>query len=40
LKTETDEEIFRCETCGRILYTLEPIPHAASRQPENGAATS
>ena len=40
LKTETNEEIFRCETCGRILYTLEPIPHAASRQPENGAATS
>jgi predicted nucleic acid-binding Zn-ribbon protein len=40
LKTETDEEIFRCETCGRILYTLEPIPHAASGQPENGAATS
>jgi uncharacterized protein len=40
LKTETDEEIFRCETCGRILYTLEPIPHAAPQQPENGAVTS
>ena len=40
LKTETDEEVFRCETCGRILYTLEPIPHATPRQPEDGAATS
>jgi len=40
LKTETDEEVFRCETCGRILYTLEPIPHAAPPQAENGAATS
>lgn len=40
LKTETDEEVFRCETCGRILYTLEPIPHAAAPQPENGASTS
>ena len=40
LKTETDEEVFRCETCGRILYTLEPTPPAAPRQPENGARTS
>ena len=40
LKTETDEEVFRCETCGRILYTLEPIPRTTPRQPENGAATS
>ena len=40
LKTETDEEVFRCETCGRILYTLEPIPHALRARPENGAATS
>lgn len=29
LRTETNDEVFRCETCGRILYTLEPIPHAA-----------
>ena len=40
LKTEADEEVFRCETCGRILYTLEPIPRATPRQSENGAATS
>jgi uncharacterized protein len=29
LTTEADEEVFRCESCGRILFTLEPIPHAA-----------
>jgi uncharacterized protein len=40
LTTETDEEIFRCEMCGRILYSLEPIPHAAPRESANGAATS
>lgn len=37
LKTETDEEVFRCETCGRILYSLEPIPHAAPKETANGA---
>jgi predicted nucleic acid-binding Zn-ribbon protein len=37
LKTETDEEVFRCETCGRILYSLEPIPHAAPKGTANGA---
>jgi len=26
LRTETNEEVFRCESCGLILYTLEPIP--------------
>jgi uncharacterized protein len=40
LKTETDEEVFRCETCGRILYTLEPIAHATPRETANGAASS
>lgn len=40
LKTETDEEVFRCEGCGRILYTLEPIPHAAPKENANGAANS
>ena len=40
LTTETDEEVFRCEMCGRILYTLEPIPHAAPKQAANGAANS
>jgi uncharacterized protein len=39
LKSETDEEVFRCEGCGRILYTLEPIPHARKEAAE-GAAQS
>jgi predicted nucleic acid-binding Zn-ribbon protein len=26
LRTETNEELYRCESCGLILYTLEPIP--------------
>jgi predicted nucleic acid-binding Zn-ribbon protein len=40
LKSETDEEVFRCETCGRILYSLEPIPHATPKSTANGAANS
>jgi predicted nucleic acid-binding Zn-ribbon protein len=40
LKTETDEEVFRCETCGRIMYTLEPIPHAPPGETANGAVNS
>jgi uncharacterized protein len=28
LRTETNEEVYRCESCGLILYTLEPIPVA------------
>jgi predicted nucleic acid-binding Zn-ribbon protein len=39
LTTDTDEEVFRCESCGRILYTQEPIPHASPPQSsEAGAA--
>jgi uncharacterized protein len=30
LRTETNEELYRCESCGLILYTLEPIPVANS----------
>src|SRR6266851_835984 len=26
LRQEANEEVYRCETCGLILYTLEPIP--------------
>ncbi len=40
LTTETDEEVFRCEGCGRILYSLEPIPHATPKESANGAANS
>jgi predicted nucleic acid-binding Zn-ribbon protein len=39
LKSETDEEVFRCETCGRILYSLEPIPHATPPESAEGAAS-
>jgi uncharacterized protein len=39
LTSEADEEIYRCESCGLILYSLEPVP---VRNPESGsdAATS
>jgi len=40
LKSETDEEVFRCETCGRILYSLEPIPHATPKSTANGSVNS
>jgi len=40
LLSETDEEVLRCEMCGRILYSLEPIPHATHRETANGAANS
>jgi len=41
LKSEADEEVFRCETCGRILYSLEPIPHVTPKNNvANGAANS
>jgi predicted nucleic acid-binding Zn-ribbon protein len=39
LKSEADEEVFRCEGCGRILYSLEPIPHV-HKEAANGAAQS
>jgi hypothetical protein len=26
LRQETNEEVYRCESCGLIIYTLEPIP--------------
>ena len=28
LRSETNEEVYRCESCGLILYSLEPIPYA------------
>jgi predicted nucleic acid-binding Zn-ribbon protein len=37
LKNDVDEEVFRCETCGRIFYTLEPIPPATGREHLEGA---
>src|SRR2546430_3609150 len=35
--TETNEEVYRCESCGLILYTLEPIPVA---NPAPGSANT
>ena len=37
LRQETNEEVYRCETCGLILYSLEPIPLA---NPGTGEANS
>jgi hypothetical protein len=37
LRSETSEEVYRCESCGLILYTLEPIPYA---KPANGSANA
>ena len=40
LRTETNEELFRCESCGLILYTQEPIPvaNSANNSTKNSAA--
>jgi predicted nucleic acid-binding Zn-ribbon protein len=38
LESDTDEELFRCESCGRIFYSLEPIPHSTPNASANGAA--
>jgi predicted nucleic acid-binding Zn-ribbon protein len=40
LESDTDEELLRCESCGRILYSLEPIAHAAPKETATGAANS
>ena len=37
LRSETSEEVYRCESCGLILYTLEPIPYA---NPASGSANA
>jgi uncharacterized protein len=37
LRSETSEEVYRCESCGLILYTLDPIPFAKSA---NGSANA
>ena len=40
LTSDTDEELFRCESCGRILYSLEPIPRATPKPAADGAVGS
>ena len=39
LRAETSEEVFRCESCGLILYSLEPIPVAKSSNDSANAAS-
>jgi uncharacterized protein len=39
LTSDTDEELFRCESCGRILYSLEPIPHATANPAAGGTGS-
>jgi predicted nucleic acid-binding Zn-ribbon protein len=40
LATETNEEVYRCESCGLILYTLEPIPVANSSSAPTNASSA
>jgi predicted nucleic acid-binding Zn-ribbon protein len=40
LKDDKDEEVFRCETCGRILYTMEPIPPSTGRENSDSSSPS
>ena len=40
LRREPNEEIYRCESCGLILYTLEPIPLSDPAAGSGHAASS
>src|SRR5438270_14039916 len=44
LRSETSEEVYRCECCGLILYALQPIPYtkaaARSAHASSPASTS
>ena len=40
LRRDPNEEIYRCESCGMILYTLEPIPLPNSADNSEPAASS
>jgi len=37
LRSETSEEVYRCESCGLILYSLEPV---ACAKPADGSANA
>jgi uncharacterized protein len=39
LTSDADEELFRCESCGRILYSIEPIPHATANPAAGGTGS-
>ena len=40
LRVDTNEEVFRCESCGLLLYTLEPIPVANSAGGSTNASSA
>jgi predicted nucleic acid-binding Zn-ribbon protein len=40
LRSETSEEVYRCESCGLILYTLDPIPLAKAANGSANAAST
>jgi hypothetical protein len=40
LRTENNEEVYRCESCGLILYTLEPIPIASPAVGSTGTSST
>jgi predicted nucleic acid-binding Zn-ribbon protein len=44
LRTDSNEEVYRCESCGLILYSLEPIPapgpETGSGNPASSSATT
>lgn len=40
LLKDDNEELFRCESCGLLLYSLEPIPAATPQNPGGNAASS
>jgi predicted nucleic acid-binding Zn-ribbon protein len=39
LRQEANEELYRCEMCGLILYTLDPIP-VANSDADNGKSSA
>jgi predicted nucleic acid-binding Zn-ribbon protein len=40
LVQDNNEELFRCESCGLILYSLQPIPVASPEENSGSAASS
>jgi predicted nucleic acid-binding Zn-ribbon protein len=40
LRAETNEEVFRCESCGLIQYSLEPIPVANPSSDSTNASSA
>jgi predicted nucleic acid-binding Zn-ribbon protein len=39
LRSETSDEVYRCESCGLILYSLEPVPYAKTAGGSASAAS-